>query len=200
MSFSRKFWLDLYFEDERVQAARNCKSMLNDYFEGIQDIPSLRERYKKLVFRYHPDLNPEKDDSIMKLVNCEYERLLEIFRAKDSHFQSFSEEKKADEARFDKELREKLDTLFCFPDEIVIEICGSWIWLSGETRKHKEVIKEKGFFFSGDKKKWYWKPSDYKRKNWKKWDIEKIRAVYGSEEYRKKYQEKEKEKEGVYLK
>jgi len=49
--------------------------------------------------------------------------------------------------------------------DITIEICGSWIWLSGDTRKYRKQFKETGFFYTYKKKMWYWRPSDYKSAN-----------------------------------
>ncbi len=68
-------------------------------------------------------------------------------------------------------------------------ICGSWIWLSGNTKENKEKIQsinigtsyKRGF--SGPKKMWYFAPSGYKRFkfNAKSTPIERIRNIYGSE-------------------
>lgn len=169
------------------------------YFRDIQDIPSLRKRYKELVFLHHPDLNPEKDDSAMKAINQEYERLLEQFQFKDECFQGFSREKQSEENTFDKELRDKLDSLvwlYSLP-ELTLEICGAWLWIQGDTKKHKEKLKENGFFWASEKKEWYWKPSSYKRKSYRTWDKEKIRKVYGSGFYRKNSEKKEEKQEAL---
>jgi len=39
---------------------------------------------------------------------------------------------------------------------LVIELVGSWIWLTGSTYAVKEALKEWGFTWSGSKKAWYW--------------------------------------------
>ncbi|MBS0350771.1 MAG: hypothetical protein JSR33_06240, partial [Proteobacteria bacterium] len=34
-----------------------------------------------------------------------------------------------------------------------IEICGAWIWLSGDTRPHKELLKQNGFRWAPKKER-----------------------------------------------
>jgi hypothetical protein len=64
---------------------------------------------------------------------------------------------------------------------VVIEICGYWVWLSGNTYPHKESISKLGFKFSGAKKSWYWSPTinDTKLKRGSK-SMKQIRKDYGS--------------------
>ena len=63
---------------------------------------------------------------------------------------------------------------------IIIEICGGWIWVSGETFKHKQVFKDNGFYFAPVKKMWYFRSVEYKTGNKKSHTMEQIRNKYGS--------------------
>jgi hypothetical protein len=65
--------------------------------------------------------------------------------------------------------------------DITIEICGNWIWLSGNTRPYSKQLKEIGFFYSPRKQMWYWRPSGWESNNHKPWDIETIRKTFGSD-------------------
>jgi hypothetical protein len=64
-----------------------------------------------------------------------------------------------------------------------IEICGSWIWVSGNTYTYKEQLKESGYHYSRSKKMWYFasEPIDEKRKYRHSQSQDKIRFKYGSE-------------------
>ena len=46
--------------------------------------------------------------------------------------------------------------------ECKIELIGSWIWISGNTYIIKEQLKELGFFFSGNKKAWFFNGQEHK--------------------------------------
>jgi hypothetical protein len=65
--------------------------------------------------------------------------------------------------------------------DITIEICGNWIWLSGNTRSYSKQLKEIGFYYSPRKQMWYWRPSGWESNNHKPWDIQQIRKRYGSD-------------------
>ena len=66
-------------------------------------------------------------------------------------------------------------------DGVELELCGLWLWLSGNTKPHKEEIKKLGFKWASKKKKWYWRPEWYHRRgNRKEWDMTDIRSKYGS--------------------
>ena len=67
------------------------------------------------------------------------------------------------------------------PVKIQIEICGSWIWIGGETRIIKEELKNIGCWWSPTKAKWYWRSPETKRYFARgNVSMPKIRDFYGS--------------------
>ena len=64
---------------------------------------------------------------------------------------------------------------------LVIEICGTWIWVTGNTFANKEQLAEHGFRFSRPKSAWYHRPDGYKKTSKGKYSLNKIREIYGSE-------------------
>ena len=75
---------------------------------------------------------------------------------------------------------EIINKLVCL-EGIIIELIGNWIWVSGNTYEHREVIKQTGFMFAPSKCMWYHRPPDYKSTNREPKTIEYIRFKYGSE-------------------
>ena len=61
---------------------------------------------------------------------------------------------------------------------LTIEICGSWIWVSGDTFPHRAVLKEAGYRWAPTKKMW----SFGERKSYSRggYDMDTIRAKHGS--------------------
>lgn len=53
-----------------------------------------------------------------------------------------------------KELKQKAD--------IKVLCIGSWLWVVGNTYTIKEQLKEMGFFYSKNKKSWFFNGSKYK--------------------------------------
>ena len=62
----------------------------------------------------------------------------------------------------------------------MIEIVGNWIWVTGNTKPHKEALKGSGFWYASKKKAWYFKPADYVAKSRKHYSLNEIKAKYGS--------------------
>ena len=147
------------------------------YFENVSSIEELKQEYKKLVKRYHPDLNRDMDTTdIMKAVNAEYEAM-------------FSKLSKDGSSEVAADFMDILNIVINL-EGLDIEICGSWVWVSGDTYKHKDGLKAAGFKWASKKKMWYWHPEDAACKSNGKKSIEDIRNKYGSQKVASKQQGK----------
>jgi hypothetical protein len=83
----------------------------------------IKRAYREACKKYHPDINPAGDE-MMKLVNAAYDVLKE-----------FSGELKDKQADYGDALNAALNALFGL-DDLKIEICGAWLWVTGNTRAH----------------------------------------------------------------
>lgn len=63
---------------------------------------------------------------------------------------------------------------------LVLEVCGTWLWASGNTKEHKEVLKSLGFHYASKKQMWYWKSPTEQRKRGRTIPMQAIRDTYGS--------------------
>ncbi|MBN1548270.1 MAG: hypothetical protein JW902_16590, partial [Syntrophaceae bacterium] len=66
--------------------------------------------------------------------------------------------------------------------ELHVELCGVWLWITGNTYLAKDELKAFGCRFSGPKKAWYWRREKDGQDRWHKRAIslQEIRAKYGS--------------------
>lgn len=81
----------------------------------------------------------------------------------------------------DVALTEMLSKIIHLSD-ITIEICGAWIWISGNTYQHRKELKEYGFKYASKKCQWYWHSESFKKKSKKPLSMNDIRNYYGSTE------------------
>jgi len=146
------------------------------WFINITTLDDLRKLYRKLAFEHHPDRGGDLRN--MQEINNEYEIL--STRLINSN-PTFSENRKNYEHQVAKDMRAKLDEILNLPG-IMIEIMGSWIWITGNTYSVKDHLKEAGFRFSHNKTAWYWHCGDYFKKSGKFFDLDDIRALWGTEE------------------
>lgn len=143
------------------------------YFEALTQENEIKSRYKELAKRHHPDLGGCK--AIMQEINAQYESVMR------GHYQRAGKSITEIDELLEKDevLRNKLNEILA-NDELIIEICGSWLWVTGNTREHKEKLKEAKFMWSKSKLAWYWRAEGRKFRGRCAESLDAIRASYGS--------------------
>ena len=146
------------------------------WFKDIKTLDQLRSMYRKLAFEHHPDRGGSTAD--MQAINNEYEILSKRLIHSNA---DFSEGRKSWEEFVSSEIRDKLNEII-FLEDIIIEIIGSWIWVTGNTKAVKDQLKQHGFKFSHNKVAWYWQTGDYRKLSKKQFTLDDLRLLYGSDE------------------
>ena len=153
---------------------------MNSYFSNPTTAEELKSQYRKLAFDNHPDRGG--DEQIMKAINAEYERLFsmlkDIHTNKDGEY--YTAYTKTEETAGD--FIEVINRLIRL-NGLIVELIGSFVWVTGNTREHKETLKEMTFNWSSNKQAWYLKPDWYRRRSRKQYDLDEIRGMYGSQVY-----------------
>ena len=143
-------------------------------------LEELKSMYKRLAMQNHPDCGGSTE--AMQEINTEYETL--FARLKNTHRNASGEQYTAanDNGETAADFVDIIDKLIKLPG-IIIELCGSWLWITGETRAVKEELKEIGFRWSSNKKAWYYHEGAYSKRGSKKCSLDDIRDMYGSRKY-----------------
>lgn len=140
-------------------------------------LEELKKQYRKLVFQHHPDKGGDADK--MKAVNNEYDalfsKLKDIHQTKDGETYT-ARQTSAETADQFKDLINELMKM----DDIEIEIIGCFVWVTGNTKIHKEKLKELKFQWHSKKLAWYLKPDNYRCKSRKSYEFDEIREMYGT--------------------
>lgn len=145
------------------------------YFTNINTLDELKAAYRRLSMKHHPDRGG--DTATMQEINAEHDELFE--RLKKQHNASADEFHQTTETP--EEFREIIELLLKL-EGLTVELCGSWLWIGGDTRQHKETLKAAGCRWSNNKKLWYWHHAEEGRK-WRrgKATMSEIRTKYGSQ-------------------
>ena len=149
--------------------------MLNKYFKNIKTLEELKREYKKLALANHPDRGG--DVEVMKAINAEYDEL--FAKVKDIHRNAKGETYTKENAETAAEFKDIIDKLIKMAG-LEIEIIGSFIWVGGNTKEHKDQLKALGFKWHSNKKLWYKSPEGYRRKTRKNMSMEEIRDAFGT--------------------
>ncbi len=137
----------------------------------------LKRLYHKLALLHHPDCGGTQE--AMKAVNNEYDYLFPLL--KDKHTSKDNVEYTRETTETADAWKDIINALIALRmKNVLCEIIGSFIWLSGNTRPYKDALKGLGFKWSSNKSAWYLPPKDYKRQSRKTFAMEDIRGMYGS--------------------
>lgn len=156
------------------------------YFKNVRTLEELRRQYRDLLKKYHPD-NPDGSTQATQEINAEYDRLFKVLKDKHESNSTSSDKEKTsfDHMKYDfsedQKLREILQQIISFSG-INIEIVGCWIWVDGNTYAYKDALKELGFKWAREKKKWYFHTEAFRKKSHKTLSMDDIRNYYGSTE------------------
>lgn len=151
----------------------------------LSSLEELKKAYRALCMRYHPDIcrvcSKAEAEEIMKQINSEYEAAAEVIKRRAQAGGNVNEKDAHESAESLKKFADLINQFVIF-DDLNIEIIGVWMWVSGNTYKHKSELLAAGFKWSKKRKMWYWhSPKDapmFKRKP--KLSTDEMRAIFGS--------------------
>lgn len=148
-----------------------------EYFTNCTTLEALKKEYRRLCMLHHPDRGG--DTATMAAINDEYDEAFHRLQSGHATTQQTSEPHTAEEAP--EAFRAVISRLVILAG-IDIEICGSWIWVTGNTYPHREAIKAAGCRYSKNKSAWYWRPAEAAEfRSHGKSTMDEIRQKYGSQ-------------------
>lgn len=110
---------------------------LND---NIRTLEKLKKAYHRLCLKLHPDVGGSAEE--VKILKAEYETL--FARMKNIHVNKDGETYEKETQETSQEIQLLIADLLKL-DDIEIEIIGCFVWITGDTKLHKEYLKELGF-------------------------------------------------------
>lgn len=130
----------------------------------------IKNAYRIAAAKYHPDRNAAGLE-MMQLINAAYNAIRD--------FEGYAANEEKNEKDYGSCLNNALNAIISF--DLKIEICGAWIWISGNTKNYKDNLKAAGYKWAPKKLAWYFRPAEYKsRGRSASWAMDKIRESYGS--------------------
>ena len=151
------------------------------YFTNCKTAEELKKEYRRLAKELHPDLGGDTEE--FKIMQNEFEKMWE--RLKNVHKNSEGETYTKESTETAEEFIHIVEVLTPLKN-ILVEICGSWIWVTGNTKEHKDIFKQLKFRYSHKKQAWYYHTEPYKKKGKRELTLDEIRDMFGSQSYQKK--------------
>lgn len=149
------------------------------YFTDCQTAEDLKKKYRKIAKQLHPDVGGSKElfQSMQAEFSAAWKRLKNVHINRDGE-------------RYEKETDETAEVFMGIIEELIklkdvdVEICGSWIWCSGNTKPYKDLFRSLGFRWSKVKLAWYFHSEPYRKHHSRELSLDEIRSMYGSKKYK----------------
>lgn len=160
--------------------------MNNKYFSNCKTAEDLKKAYRNAAKKLHPDAGG--DPELFKEMQAAFEKAWDVL--KNIHENASGERYEKETSETAKEFMDIIEKLFAL-DGIEIEICGAWIWVTGNTYPHRETLKSLRFCFSKKKAAWYFHREPYRKHGKRELSLDQIRDLFGSEKVQRGENEKE---------
>lgn len=154
-------------------------------FRNCKTIEELKKAYRQAAIRLHPDNGGDVKEfqKMQEAFSIRFEQVKNIHTNKDGETYERTGEHATKETAED--FMSIIDELLKLAG-IEVELCGTWVWVSGNTKEHKDRLKELGLKYSSNKKMWYYQTDGRRRYHKKAWSIDEIRNAYGSQSFSRK--------------
>ncbi len=159
-------------------------------FKQCTTLEELKKLYRKLAMQYHPDKGGSNEE--MQAINNLYEKHFERCKRNSQKQKTYNSNQSGNtetENTTDETASDYIDLINeLMPlDGLNIDVCGSWLWITGKTYFHKDKLKELGFRYSKNKKAWYKDMNGFsKRRKKGHLTMSQIYEKYGRQTYTSK--------------
>lgn len=145
---------------------------MKKYFININTLEELKKEYRKLMFIHHPDRGG--NTIIAQEINAEYDSLFEVLKNKQETTTGTEHNENINE------YKDIINELVKYPG-LEINIIGTWIWVTGNTLKYKNNLKELGFRWSRPKESWYYSQKVTSKRRGHSSTMDDLKNKYGCE-------------------
>lgn len=160
---------------------------MNHYFSNCKTLEEAKTLYHKLALENHPDMGGNLET--MQEINSEYATFCATFantnaRKRQTEAHAAGKKSAADYHDLDEVaevLRQKIEAVLNLG--LDVELCGLWLWVTGDTKPHREALGKDGlgFKWASEKKAWYF--AGVPSFNRQKITLDEIRNAYGSQTF-----------------
>jgi len=161
----------------------------------------MKAQYRALCFTHHPDKGG--DTKTMQEINAEWSYV----QAHDAYTEARARQEQAhadgkksagdyhDLDEVEATLREKIEAALNMG--LDVELMGLWVWVTGNTKPHKDELKAAGFKWAPKKELQPWYYAGVPTFNRKPQSMDAIRNAYGSIQFSRDEQKQERRTEAL---
>lgn len=147
------------------------------WFSGVTTVKEIKALYRRLAKAHHPDWGGSNE--VMAEINSAYHDALsgrhgETSSGWDGKPHTYYYRRDVEQGAMDK-ISELLGLKL---QGCTIELIGTWVWVSGDTKPVRHLLKAAGMRWHRERRRWYWR--QWGRSAYTGVPFAVLRSVYGS--------------------
>lgn len=152
------------------------------YFNHIFNVEDIKAEYRDLAFKNHPDLGG--DTATMQAINAQYHEALKRCNGQTSKGENGKEHTYRYAEDIEQSVMDKINWLVgARLPGIRISLIGTWLWVTGDTKPYKELLKANGLRWHPTRHCWYFTAQKhYGRQS--KYGLSHLAMRYGYQEFK----------------
>lgn len=154
---------------------------MKQYFTHLHTIEAVKAEYKRLAKIHHPDVGG--NTATMQTINRQYTERVNHLKKYGERRETISPDDQPRTQRHTEAPEEfiRIINAVIGLDGIDLDLVGCWIWATGNTFMHRDVLKAAGFQWASKKRAWYWRPAEAACSSRGKKSLDQIKHKYGCE-------------------
>lgn len=175
-----------YYKKQFFQIKKNQLTTMK-FFQNCYTLDEVKKLYRDLAKQWHPDKGG--NTQVMQEINTEYIKAIAYVARIEKNYkgQDRTETEIETEILQAEAYREAVNKIIHLQG-IKIELVGCWLWVTGDTKQHADILKAQPQKFTWAKKRsdysaWFFRTNEYKVTNrGQRMSMDAIRNKYGSTE------------------
>ncbi|MBT9173467.1 MAG: hypothetical protein DDT21_01868 [Syntrophomonadaceae bacterium] len=154
------------------------------YFKGFRTVESIKTEYRRLAMLHHPDHGGQT--ATMQEINSQYHAALKSVNGQTSQDADTGKEHtyrynpKVEQAIMDK-ISQLISAGVAKSCEIFL--IGTWVWITGDTKPIKDVLKTAGCIWHSKRLCWYWQNDGHSHRYNRNASLGSLAAKYGATQF-----------------
>ena len=153
---------------------------MNKYFNHCTTLEEVKATFHQLAKELHPDNAATGNAAAFRQMYTEYQEAFN--RLKNTHKNNEGKTYTKETNETPEQFADLIRTLTKF-NGCIVELIGSWIWVSGNTKEYKDELKKLNFKWSKNKAAWFFHEGEYHKRNGKVYNMEDLRNMWESKQY-----------------
>ena len=152
--------------------------MNTNFFAGCSTVEQIKSTYRQWAFKLHPDHGGDLEQ--MKELNLQYERTLKNANGQTSVDSEGKEHVYRYNESIENELVEILFQLLSLKmQDVDLLLIGSWVWVVGDTKPHKDQLKNLKCRWHSQRSCWYYRSAKSRCFSQSSGDLSELAQKYG---------------------